>query len=179
MVDLVPTEFLPTEFDAQGCAFVQSREITRHTEMYRVALPSIVISQFKVPGCSLCGKPVQSRNDGLLCKRCKATQYCSENCQRADWKFHKYVCELRKAELKQAEAFVKESKIARCGNCHEPAKEGSPLLICTGCRCIQYCSRECQLAPQERQLHRQECWLGKSVGARKCPAKTPKQATAN
>ena len=33
----------------------------------------------------------------LVCSRCKDASYCSQTCQRADWKGHKKVCSRAKA----------------------------------------------------------------------------------
>jgi hypothetical protein len=38
-------------------------------------------------GCSSCGEPAD-----LSCSRCHTTSYCSNACQRSDWKKHKKVC---------------------------------------------------------------------------------------
>ena len=38
--------------------------------------------------CAVCGKEAP-----LRCSRCRIARYCSANCQRADWKKHKPVCE--------------------------------------------------------------------------------------
>jgi hypothetical protein len=46
--------------------------------------------------CGLCNK-----GEGPLraCSRCKAIMYCSQACQRADWRRHKRVCVPREARL--------------------------------------------------------------------------------
>jgi hypothetical protein len=50
--------------------------------------------EFKVPeGCAGCG--TSGRDDGgelLRCARCKTERYCSVECQKRCWKFHKGNC---------------------------------------------------------------------------------------
>ena len=43
--------------------------------------------------CASCG--VEERNGGgelLQCAKCKQRKYCSTECQKAHWKYHKLVC---------------------------------------------------------------------------------------
>jgi hypothetical protein len=44
--------------------------------------------------CRRCDKIERQSDDVLLkkCQRCKATYYCSKECQKADWKSHKETC---------------------------------------------------------------------------------------
>jgi splicing suppressor protein 51 len=46
------------------------------------------------PICASCKKTAASANLSSLkaCAKCKTTQYCSRDCQKADWKVHKKVC---------------------------------------------------------------------------------------
>jgi hypothetical protein len=45
------------------------------------------------PRCSNCKKGSMDRGQKLLlCGRCKKSQYCSKDCQKADWKSHKPDC---------------------------------------------------------------------------------------
>ncbi|KAJ6588788.1 hypothetical protein B0H19DRAFT_922068 [Mycena capillaripes] len=41
--------------------------------------------------CSKCLKPDDDQSF-QRCSRCKATIYCSQDCQKADWKIHKILC---------------------------------------------------------------------------------------
>ncbi|KAA1466604.1 hypothetical protein DENSPDRAFT_831464 [Dentipellis sp. KUC8613] len=42
--------------------------------------------------CGRCGNSGTAAKPLLVCGRCKAMKYCSAECQRADWKTHKLVC---------------------------------------------------------------------------------------
>ncbi|KAH7086411.1 hypothetical protein FB567DRAFT_444522 [Paraphoma chrysanthemicola] len=46
------------------------------------------------PSCAACKKTAAAANLNNLkaCARCKTTQYCSRDCQKADWKAHKKIC---------------------------------------------------------------------------------------
>ncbi|KAG1731075.1 uncharacterized protein EDB91DRAFT_1330420 [Suillus paluster] len=43
-------------------------------------------------GCAACGKEGGTSGSLLLCSRCKVVRYCSQGCQRKDWKEHKKGC---------------------------------------------------------------------------------------
>ncbi|KAF9445845.1 hypothetical protein P691DRAFT_777271 [Macrolepiota fuliginosa MF-IS2] len=49
--------------------------------------PADVARLNEMKGCALCGEPGSSR-----CNGCKSIQYCSEGCQKEDWKVHKTLC---------------------------------------------------------------------------------------
>lgn len=42
------------------------------------------------PNCNYCGK----RDVTPACGKCGVTYYCSKECQKADWAFHKQVCDM-------------------------------------------------------------------------------------
>jgi hypothetical protein len=42
--------------------------------------------------CAACGKEGGASGSLLTCSRCKVVRYCSQNCQREDWKGHKKSC---------------------------------------------------------------------------------------
>ena len=44
------------------------------------------------PSCSLPGRRVERNKRLLCCTRCRHTNYCSVECQRADWNRHREVC---------------------------------------------------------------------------------------
>lgn len=47
----------------------------------------------KEPNCSACQRPQSTFLTPLKnCSRCRATKYCSKECQKSDWKTHKRVC---------------------------------------------------------------------------------------
>jgi hypothetical protein len=47
----------------------------------------------KLGGCDHCGV-VKERALLMVCSRCRITQYCSRECQIADWSRHKEFCDL-------------------------------------------------------------------------------------
>lgn len=47
--------------------------------------------------CATCG----NKNARLLCSRCKRLSYCSSECQKTDWKRHKYECNKYAAIIKK------------------------------------------------------------------------------
>ncbi len=46
------------------------------------------LQKFEVLRCRVCGE----ENCILKCSKCKKARYCSQECQRKDWKNHKYNC---------------------------------------------------------------------------------------
>jgi len=47
----------------------------------------------RISGCHTC-KQVKVRSSMMVCGRCKAVQYCCEECQAADWPNHKGLCRI-------------------------------------------------------------------------------------
>lgn len=45
----------------------------------------------QTPACVKCGK----KDNLMACAKCKTTQYCGRECQKADWKLHKVLCGLK------------------------------------------------------------------------------------
>ena len=46
----------------------------------------------QVFGCQICIKLGVKRNELKTCSQCRGVWYCSKECQRADWKWHKKMC---------------------------------------------------------------------------------------
>ena len=42
--------------------------------------------------CSNCKHPAKKGEDLKRCSRCHITRYCSVECQRKDWDFHRFTC---------------------------------------------------------------------------------------
>jgi hypothetical protein len=82
-------------------------------------LPKKEISTY----CKMC-----NRSTNHHCDRCKAVYYCSQNCQKIDWKDHKKICIL-----------VDNPIICTNYSCTMVANG-----ICSKCEMAYYCSKECQ-----------------------------------
>ena len=53
----------------------------------------VVVSSASVYSvCSNGKQPPQKGEDLKRCSRCQFTHYCSEQCQRKDWDFHRFAC---------------------------------------------------------------------------------------
>ena len=44
--------------------------------------------------CSICKHPTKKGEGHKRCSRCHITRYCSFQCQRKDWDFHRFACEV-------------------------------------------------------------------------------------
>ena len=105
--------------------------------------------------CSSCGrKSVKLKK----CGACSKAWYCSQECQRSDWKEHKKVCKpLNEAnpatsteQDKSNSAFL-PTAMTKCGGCE---RESSSLRPCP-CHKIAYCSTACQRMDWTR--HKKDC----------------------
>ena len=54
--------------------------------------------------CSNCKQPPKKGEDLKRCSRCQFTRYCSEQCQRKDWDFHRFACSVvaKKSDIVKA-----------------------------------------------------------------------------
>ncbi|KAK3654134.1 hypothetical protein LTR56_004188 [Elasticomyces elasticus] len=59
--------------------------------------------------CTNCGKAAAGEVSLRRCANCRDAQYCSRACQRADWKQHKQVCELKQTTTHDANASTETS----------------------------------------------------------------------
>lgn len=68
--------------------------------------------------------------------------YCSEMCQKKDWK---------KGHKNDCLSYVSLPYNEKCSNC----ESSSNLKKCTGCHIVSYCNKECQ--KQHWKTHKKEC----------------------
>ncbi|XP_056009561.1 uncharacterized protein LOC125680749 isoform X2 [Ostrea edulis] len=92
--------------------------------------------------CSLCGVEGQMKT----CNRCRKQKYCSEKCQKKDWKRHKSEC---------SKADIAEELSPICAHCK--CKNNS--LVCSQCRAVYYCSQSCQSSDWKK--HKMSCRGGR------------------
>lgn len=64
----------------------------------RTTMADAVASPDPSSGCAICSKQKTLEGKPLFkCAACHAADYCSKNCQKADWKHHKVACKARNA----------------------------------------------------------------------------------
>lgn len=74
--------------------------------------------------------------------------YCSEQCQKKDWKKnHKNNC--------FSTAIEEEKEVEEVEKCKTCGVKSSTLKKCSGCQSVLYCNRECQ--KHDWKKHRHEC----------------------
>ncbi|KAI9069338.1 hypothetical protein FKP32DRAFT_1641079 [Trametes sanguinea] len=86
----------------------------------------------------------------LACSKCKYARYCSQACQKADWKTHKKGCEMQQIinqfEEAQASAPRARPNSKRCTGCNTKFSEDYPCedecpdcgyVVCESCACDQ------------------------------------------
>ena len=54
--------------------------------------------------CSNCKHPLKKGEDLKRCSRCHIIRYCSDQCQKKDWDFHRFACSVvaRKSDTVKA-----------------------------------------------------------------------------
>ena len=109
--------------------------------------------------CNFCGEKVTNLKK---CGACGRSWYCSQDCQRKDWKEHKKACKVTRETVPASLGVLSatnpsDSTKTMCGGCE---KESSSLRLCP-CRKIAYCSISCQRMDWTR--HKVECTFKKSA----------------
>ena len=107
--------------------------------------------------CNSCGKIASNLKK---CGACGRSWYCSQECQRKDWKEHKKVCKTLKETIPaspRVSSLISQSDTTttKCGGCK---KETSSLRPCP-CHKVAYCSTSCQRMDWVR--HKIDCTAAK------------------
>jgi hypothetical protein len=117
--------------------------------------------------CKNCGKTDKELTVKLKqCKNCKEEFYCSQRCQRKDWKVHEVACRqvgVEKQMKREVETSEKSTnteiplmpntrKKQSCKVCN---KEQTVNLACKQCKSVVYCSKNCQKSHWRQ--HKQIC----------------------
>jgi translation initiation factor IF-3 len=81
---------LPVSIQMQVSAVLADKNMTPR---FRNLVRSIESSTNDHASCSFCGRPPASKETRLAaCSRCQRARYCNAECQKADYKRHKYIC---------------------------------------------------------------------------------------
>lgn len=80
----------------------------------------------------------------VVCKQCKISYYCSNECRSAAWALHSLDCESGK----------KEAKMVQCDACRK-TRPYTSMKKCSRCRSAAYCCVECQRSAWPR--HKVTC----------------------
>ena len=104
--------------------------------------------------CNTCGKMDTNLKK---CGACGRSWYCSQDCQRKDWKEHKKVCKALKKNVPASSSLTSQSDATEttCGGCK---RESSSLRPCP-CHKVAYCSTNCQRTDWTR--HKVDCTAAK------------------
>lgn len=104
--------------------------------------------------CNTCGKMDTNLKK---CGACGRSWYCSQDCQRKDWKEHKKVCKALKKNVPASSSLTSQSDATEttCGGCK---RESSSLRPCP-CHKVAYCSTNCQRTDWIR--HKVDCTAAK------------------
>jgi TPR repeat protein len=117
--------------------------------------------------CALCA--TQGTNGKLMkCSRCKHVQYCSRECQAADWKNHKKLC-VAQSKRKQ-ETVEKAINSSVTSNSAPPKSSGLETEECIICMGSMSVTTKCTTLPCSHSFHTAcMCRLRSTSSAQACP----------
>jgi len=105
-----------------------------------------------------CGRLECQKFGNLRCSQCKSAYYCSNKCQKNDWKKHKKICK---------SSLIAEEKSSSC--CEKQGCYLSGLMRCGRCKSVSYCSKECQT--KHWKEHKIDCKPKNEVSSTEEPKK--------
>lgn len=125
----------------------EAKEERREIEIYkRKSKTEDRKSSASLDCCSLCGR----NGDLKTCKGCDKQNYCSLECQTADWKTHKTSCTREKGGAENNTEH-NENSSPICAHC----RSKSTSRVCKNCSAVFYCSKSCQKSHWKK--HKTSC----------------------
>ncbi|EPY29578.1 MYND finger domain-like protein [Strigomonas culicis] len=76
----------------QVCASPECAVLAEAQYMMDMEIATTAQGQPGLGKCFKCGTRAAPGTALMRCSRCKVAKYCSAECQKSDWKFHKQVC---------------------------------------------------------------------------------------
>ena len=92
--------------------------------------------------CAFCRATPDPASSFARCGGCKRVRYCFRTCQSKHWKArHKQECKQLQPVTQSTATNEKACESPSC-----PRDPGKKLRLCSVCKCVYYCSKECQQA---------------------------------
>ena len=93
--DFKRLDFTVDELDGKRDWVKLARELNAAVEKEGDSSSDLLARMGKKPPASAskqCYKPSCTKNGTYQCSRCKVAKYCSQDCQKEDWRRHKKLC---------------------------------------------------------------------------------------
>ena len=102
--------------------------------------------------CAHCGCPESAIHPLRYCDGCRQVKYCSQECQKKNWKSHKTFCQVYSKE----QTSTSEPALKVCDFCGILETHPNTLKACARCHKAIYCGIQCQEKHWKKE-HKQMC----------------------